>query len=345
MNLLTLRNEQYDDLDLDRPTCSSGASKRIISSLFYHPLLESEFISAKTMLEQFIGDVMFEHIKSQITLEDYQFIFDAVRNPEELSHEDLSKLKRLNLEMSKKMDFVNKINNKFPNSAVPWIYKQLINHAFTTNNNCHVLTCSAKIQNLANDIIALIKNIINKQVLIVIEGDVSVNVNNSSIKRRWCEIYEENSEYPEALKDMEFSQKMSEMEKIIGECDIEDDLKAKFDEKLPDNGLEDAFYSELQNYILGITTHENPKAFLETWFKKTYDVFNWDTFSNLQQDWILRDLLDKVRRFTDAVPSNRYLFSELNPLIKRIHSRLEILSKKTSEASNNNTFSTIGLSR
>ena len=134
--------EEYDNLQGDRPSCFSGVKRRLFQSVQGHPLLTVLTLEG---IAEALRDFVREHFKSVITdanRETLKGIRDKVINGDETSEEDWNTLKTVDITDDQQAQFIGQLTQKYgaqfceDPSFVKHIKKAF---TFTQKNEAHLL--------------------------------------------------------------------------------------------------------------------------------------------------------------------------------------------------------------
>jgi hypothetical protein len=309
-----------DDGKPDNPSCAGGSTQRIYSSVFDHPLLESTFVYANKMIRE-LKDLMFSHISEQLNLQNYQEIFDAISGAEAVNFETL---KQFNMPKLKFDNFKQSLRAKMPREIeLPWIYDQLMNHCYTRNDYCHVLTCNDQLMLLANNKINLIVEIISKKVQEKLLMPME--------KSKWQEILLDQTVKPEIsvekseqLRWMDF---YIDLENFVETCAVDEDYSAKFAEKFPTHVMPEGFCDELANFVIKSSDFDDVKSLLKAYFPD-YEPFNEAESSRLKQIEALELMMHKIHMLDGHIER----MVDFSPILGSIRQKLDQLDSLSESA-------------
>ncbi len=302
---------EVDDLQKDNPSCPDGATKRIYSSLLDHPLaVDINFVYARDMIRELKG-MMFNHIYQQINLQNYQEIFDALQSQDK-SYLDF--LRQFNLPRAEVETFKNNLKIKMERKFLPWIYNHLIDHCYTQNSCCHVLTCESEIANLANNKVVLIQKIIDEQ----------VNVHlTPRLKQLWQEKLNNKTEdnhisvhYREKLRKMNFCE---QLELFVESCNDNQNHQEDFNRSFNNCTIPDGFFTELIAYVGKYSKYDDVKSLLMAYFPKdVYLPFDAVESSRLELIIELEVMLHKLDGFAEETGLQDSLSQIQESIVKKL---------------------------
>ena len=105
------KEEEFDDLEADRPSCYSGVKRRVFQSVIGHPLFQ---ILTKEILNLEIKDFALTYFKSKITHRNKQRLLSAFKNYcNQLTEESAAPLECLNIPQEAQVGFEDYLKQRY----------------------------------------------------------------------------------------------------------------------------------------------------------------------------------------------------------------------------------------
>ncbi|KTD56540.1 hypothetical protein Lsan_2700 [Legionella santicrucis] len=125
------QQEQYDDLEGDRPSCFSGVKRRLFQSVLGHPLLK---VLTVDVIQIEINEFLFKNFKKAINPGNrfaLKKAWDKGIEGEDLSEEDTKLIQSLNISLEQQQAFKKYLSSKYgPSFATNLSFTRQVNNAF-----------------------------------------------------------------------------------------------------------------------------------------------------------------------------------------------------------------------
>ncbi|CEG57374.1 hypothetical protein [Legionella fallonii] len=142
------KQEEYDDLERDRPSCYSGVKRRLFQSVLGHPLIT---ILTEDMILEEVRTFAREHFQLSINEDNKEALKaafdDYIINTNDISKFNKDLLKTLNIPAEKQLEFERNLSRKYgAQYSEDFTFMNIVRNKLTlsTNendffNNCHTL--------------------------------------------------------------------------------------------------------------------------------------------------------------------------------------------------------------